>query len=75
MSSKLLKTILVSTVLLSLSACSSLTTSTSATQNVEQQEKLYQDTKNYSALISLYREQLKVNQDPQLQYNLRKATT
>ncbi|WP_150539627.1 tetratricopeptide repeat protein [Actinobacillus vicugnae] len=73
MSSKLLKTIFVSTVLFSLSACSSLTTSSATAPNLEQQEKLYQDTKNYSALISLYREQLKVNQDPKLQYNLAKS--
>ncbi|WGE68163.1 tetratricopeptide repeat protein [Actinobacillus equuli subsp. haemolyticus] len=73
MSSKLLKTIFVSTVFLSLSACSSLTTSSSTAQNLDQQERLYQDTKNYSALISLYREQLQLHQEPQLQYKLAKS--
>ncbi len=72
MSSKLLKTIFVSSVLLSLSACSNLTANLSPTQKAEQ-EKLYEDTKNYSALISLYRNQLKLNQDPQIQYKLAKS--
>lgn len=72
MSSKLLKTIFVSSVLLSLSACSNLTANLSPTQKAEQ-EKLYEDTKNYSALISLYRNQLKLNQDPLIQYKLAKS--
>ena len=50
-------------LVLSLAACSN-NMSSGSSPNIESKEKLYETTKNYSALISLYRETLKNNDNP-----------
>lgn len=69
MYSKSLKTVLVCSLAITLSACSNLTTS-SGSQSIEVKEKFYESTKNYNALISLYRDSLKKNEDPNIRYKL-----
>ncbi|QIM63725.1 NrfG protein [Pasteurellaceae bacterium Orientalotternb1] len=69
MYSRSLKTILICSLAITLSACSNLTTS-SGTQSIEVKEKFYESTKNYNALISLYRDSLKKNEDPNIRYKL-----
>ncbi len=59
-------------LVLSLAACSN-NMSSGSSPNIESKEKLYETTKNYSALISLYRETLKNNDNPQVRYKLANA--
>ncbi|QIM66458.1 NrfG protein [Mannheimia granulomatis] len=74
MSYKLIKVTFVSGLLLTLSACSTLNQpSHNLPERKAEQEKLYENTKNYSALISMYRDELKLNQDPLTQFKLSKS--
>lgn len=69
MFSKSIKTVLICSVAMTLSACSNLS-GTGGGQSIEVKEKFYESTKNYSALISLYRDSLKRNEDPAMRYKL-----
>lgn len=66
-STSLKKVIFVCSVA-ALMACSS--GSSNRIHGFESKEKLYESTKNYSSLISLYRDTLKVNDDPVVRYKL-----
>lgn len=52
-----------------LTACST-GSSPKSMQSVESKEKLYESTKNYNSLISLYRDILKKKEDPMVRYKL-----
>ena len=52
-----------------LTACST-NTSKKVAQGFESKEKLYESTKNYNSLISLYRDILKKKEDPMVRYKL-----
>lgn len=52
-----------------LTACST-GSSNNAVQGFESKEKLYESTKNYNSLISLYRDTLKTREDPLVRYKL-----
>lgn len=66
------KKIVLCCLVVSLAACSSGMSGKSV-GNVESKEKLYESTSNYSALISLYREELKRNDNPIIRYKLSEA--
>lgn len=60
-------------LILSLSACSSLSFSGNGTKSKEDilaKEKLYESTKNFSGLVGLYREQLRSSEDDNTRYKL-----
>ncbi|WP_373766717.1 tetratricopeptide repeat protein [Glaesserella sp.] len=70
MYSKLIKTTVFCGLVISLSACSSFPNTTGSAETFEAKEKLYQSVKNHNALISLYRDVLKKNDDPNIRYKL-----
>ncbi|MDO4698892.1 MAG: tetratricopeptide repeat protein [Pasteurellaceae bacterium] len=53
-----------------ISACSSLQLGTQTEEALSAKEKLYHSVKNYNGLISLYRDALKKNDEPELRYKL-----
>ncbi|WP_386689545.1 tetratricopeptide repeat protein [Lonepinella sp. MS14437] len=66
---KLIKKVLLLGFVVSLTACANFNKPTTA-ENFEAKEKLYESTKNYGGLISLYRDSLKTNDDPNVRYKL-----
>lgn len=69
MSYKLVKNVILSSVLLSLTACTQLG-SGSTQAELDSKEALYYNTHNYNNLISLYRKMLKEQDKPELRYKL-----
>ena len=65
---KSISKILFCSVILTLVGCSSM--SSPSHQDISAKEKLYESTKNYNALISLYRTELKHNENPITRYKL-----
>lgn len=71
MYSKLLKKTILFTAVSVVTACSNLNGNhMSVKENQAAQEQLYESTQNYSSLISLYREKLKVAEDAETRYKL-----
>ncbi|AAP96122.1 NrfG protein [[Haemophilus] ducreyi] len=72
MLSKFIKTTLATSLLITLSACSNLKSPVPPAKKADQ-EKLYESTKNYNALIAMYRADLKHFKDPMTQFKLAKS--
>ncbi|QLB12349.1 tight adherence protein D [Bisgaardia hudsonensis] len=72
MYSNLTKKILLSTLIVFITACSSIQTNQAplTVEDIASKEKLYESTRNYSGLVSIYREVLKGNDDPSIRYKL-----
>ncbi|WP_373778483.1 tetratricopeptide repeat protein [Glaesserella sp.] len=70
MYSKFIKTTLFCSLVISLSACSTSQYNEGSPNSIAAKEKLYESIKNYNALISLYRDMLKTNDDPTVRYKL-----
>ena len=64
-----LKKVIFVCLITMLTACST-NTSKKVAQGFESKEKLYESTKNYNSLISLYRDILKKKEDPMVRYKL-----
>ncbi|MDU8924169.1 tetratricopeptide repeat protein [Pasteurellaceae bacterium LIM206] len=69
MFSKSIKKVLFLTCALSLTACANLN-KPNTPENVAAKEKLYESTNNYGGLVSLYRDVLKVKDEPITRYKL-----
>ncbi|OOF69802.1 tetratricopeptide repeat protein [Rodentibacter caecimuris] len=67
-----LKKVLFCVSVISVTGCSALLQDKTelTPENIQAREILYESTKNYSSLISLYRDVLKVNEDPMIRYKL-----
>ncbi|EEX49589.1 nonspecific tight adherence protein D [Pasteurella multocida] len=76
MFSKVTKNILLCSLAMTISACSSLSLKKDknqeqfSDQSISAKESLYESTRNYSALISLYRDVLKTREDEMIRYKL-----
>ena len=75
MYSKLTKTVLLCSVALSVAACSNLGGKRQplTPENIAAKESLYENTRNYNSLISMYREVLKNKEDSVIRYKLAEA--
>ncbi|WP_439234414.1 tetratricopeptide repeat protein [Lonepinella koalarum] len=65
----LIKKVLFLGFVVSLTACANFNKPLTA-ENFDAKEKLYESTRNYGGLISLYRDLLKINDDPNVRYKL-----
>ncbi|OOF54349.1 NrfG protein [Rodentibacter genomosp. 2] len=66
------KKVLFCVSIISVTGCSTLLQNKGelTPENIQSREILYESTKNYNSLISLYRDVLKVNEDPMIRYKL-----